>query len=1097
MEHFVPLSGLWHLVHRRQPWMSQAETRSGVGSGEARISPARVGCSRSRGEIITELTDDHHARRAVSNWNPQHILLAQSWNLQGQRTAVAVTQQQRILISTSACALHAGCAGRRPGYDNQPTLDLRLIHSAKGAAFKAERASWRTVVLLSLVHSKLLTARLTTVVCPTTGRRRTASRQEHLKLKLRLAALLQVDEVLIRSAEQEAMQLPQIMNGPREREWRIDSDAMGWDDPDDPGRIPYACREGCKINLDSSWIVCRGSTYLDIFRQMTLGVSEYRLQVKDAAFGSSTREWRVYDMGGRRSLRAISLTSDFGEHPADGVFSMVWPAPSKIGQVGVIFLFLGHFLTAHPVAPFFQYGDVLEANERERISLEAHAHGSQLFLGGTDTPLYTGFKTAISDFETIIDSGTSLMYGPLDVIARFYAEIPGSGVSYAEERFYYYPCTSNPGLGFNWGGKTWTVSETNFNLGTEALGSKYCAGPLAGMDIGSESMWILGDSFAKNVYTFSFDRKVLVWYKDGVDELPLRYEKQTNHHLCLTLHAILVLIYAVIFAAYLAGVYDKPLSITANTARIVLTVVSQTFTIAYCAILAVLTQRITLHELIQRPQTLTAIHDKSSAWLGLGASLQALARQRKLVTDILGVSMITIYLLLIFVIHTTLPGIFGVTTQSITSFATYPTTLARQIASETPQDLALGPFTSYHYAILQVYHTLTLSTTGLRDNTLYDIIPAVENATGAPVEVNATSFSVSCSLLPDIVQTAFEPGGSEPPSDMPSYVFGFASGKYRVSVWPMRNNAEVINTNPVWLNLQLEFVLNEPAPVMNVTLVACNFDAHNTTINVNSRTQGVVGPVTPPTIDRWQNWVEPGPSLDPLLFYVIQYFASKDPESMAPNVAAISLSNATLNMLTTSRPYGMIEWFLDTDILAGRNTNGSQEATLNSVTVGELETSLARAYAAVLWSYNNMSLQEGSLRLGEVSIPTSALQERLIINKISLIAGLAASCILFAITVAMVVRSGDFASNAATHDVSGLLPILWLLGNEPRLAAMEKPDLDVLRAAGMSIVTRIDKLQRGISGSEDKGGVYASVGYEVDDMDLGLPRSSDRLLAST
>ncbi|KAJ3557273.1 hypothetical protein NM688_g1558 [Phlebia brevispora] len=882
---------------------------------------------------------------------------------------------------------------------------------------------------------------------------------------------------------------------------------------------------------------------------------------------------------------ATTLSSDFGEHPADGIFGMAWPALSEIGQAGPLF-----FNTAMSQG-------ITSAGE---FAFKLASRGSELFLGGTDTSLYTGSieynaidasipfwilqgasarlgsKTTISNFETIIDSGTSIMYGPSDVIAKFYAQIPGSGVYDVEEGFYYYPCASNPVLGFNWGGKTWTVSGTNFNLGAVALGSRYCVGSLAGMDIGSESIWVLGDSFMKNVYTvFSFDRPAVgfaslrfwILYLAmstvsarsatcrivSMDRNGETFECSRRNAMGMLLQeseafitferrdiamwqavGVLVLSEAE-RPTYLAGVYNKPLFIAVSTARATVTIVSQTFTIAYCAILAVLTQRITLHELIQRPQTLTAIHDKSFAWLGLGASLQTLARQRKLVTDLLGVSMITIYLLLIFVVHTTLPGIFGVTTQNVTSFATYPTTLARQITSETPQGLALDPFTGYHYAILQVYHTLTLSTTGLRDNTLYDIIPAVENATGAPVEVNATSFSVSCGLLPDIVQTAFEPNGSEPNSDMPAYVFGFAGGKYRVSVWPMGenqfqvqnaffpddsdviygpanssmlvlastypildsagNSAAPVNINPMWLETQ-QYDPHVQVPVINVTFVACNFGADNTTINVNSRTQGVDKPVTPTTTERWQNWVDPGPSSDPLLLYGVQDFAFSDPEPMESIVTFVTLANSTFNMSITTNPYGMIEWFLDTDILAGRNANGSQEAALDSVTVGELEMSLARAYATVLWSYSNMSLPEDTLRLGGVSISTSALQERLIINKISLIAGLIASCILFALTVAMVVRSGDFAGNAATQDVSGLLPILWLLGNEPRLAAMEKPDLDVLRAAGMSIVTRIDKLQRGMSGSEDKGRGYVSVGYELDSMDLGPSQSSDRLLAS-
>ena len=73
--------------------------------------------------------------------------------------------------------------------------------------------------------------------------------------------------------------------------------------------------------------------------------------------------------------------------------------------------------------------------------------GSNLFLGGTDTSKYTGSieyhsidqstgfwqapnahsvvgsKTANSNFETIIDSGTTIMYGPPSAVKAFYAAI--------------------------------------------------------------------------------------------------------------------------------------------------------------------------------------------------------------------------------------------------------------------------------------------------------------------------------------------------------------------------------------------------------------------------------------------------------------------------------------------------------------------------------------------------------------------------------------------------------------------------------------------------------------------------------------------------
>ena len=107
---------------------------------------------------------------------------------------------------------------------------------------------------------------------------------------------------------------------------------------------------------------------------------------------------------------------------------------------------------------------------------------STLFLGGTDDSLYsgsieyhdidtstgfwqaTGAKSVVgpknpnTGFDTIIDSGTTIIYGPPSEVESFYAAIPGSRVYDSDEGYYSYPCNLPLEVGFNWGGKTWTIS---------------------------------------------------------------------------------------------------------------------------------------------------------------------------------------------------------------------------------------------------------------------------------------------------------------------------------------------------------------------------------------------------------------------------------------------------------------------------------------------------------------------------------------------------------------------------------------------------------------------------------------------------------------
>ncbi|GJE96864.1 aspartic protease [Phanerochaete sordida] len=213
-----------------------------------------------------------------------------------------------------------------------------------------------------------------------------------------------------------------------------------------------------------------------------------------------------------------TLSSSFSGDPIDGILGLAYPAISNLGQ-----------------EPFFNtlidQGTVSEGV----FGFKLASSGSTLFLGGTDTSKYTGSieyhsidqstgfwqatgaksvagsKTPNTNFETIIDSGTTIMYGPPSAVKTFYAAIPGSAVYDSSQGYYSYPCNSPPTVGFSWGGKTWPVTSANFNLGTTEDGSSQCVGALAGQDLGlGNSVWLLGDSFMKNVYTaFSFDQNAV------------------------------------------------------------------------------------------------------------------------------------------------------------------------------------------------------------------------------------------------------------------------------------------------------------------------------------------------------------------------------------------------------------------------------------------------------------------------------------------------------------------------------------------------------------------------------------------------------------
>ncbi|KAJ7728564.1 aspartic peptidase domain-containing protein [Mycena olivaceomarginata] len=92
-----------------------------------------------------------------------------------------------------------------------------------------------------------------------------------------------------------------------------------------------------------------------------------------------------------------------------------------------------------------------------------------------------GSTTAISNLKTIIDSGTTIAYGPPADVKEIFAQVESSALF-----FYSYPCDSPPEISFNWG----ALAARDFGLGTH--------------------VFLLGDTYMKNQYNvFDFDQEAV------------------------------------------------------------------------------------------------------------------------------------------------------------------------------------------------------------------------------------------------------------------------------------------------------------------------------------------------------------------------------------------------------------------------------------------------------------------------------------------------------------------------------------------------------------------------------------------------------------
>ncbi|CCM05709.1 uncharacterized protein FIBRA_07941 [Fibroporia radiculosa] len=210
-----------------------------------------------------------------------------------------------------------------------------------------------------------------------------------------------------------------------------------------------------------------------------------------------------------------TLSNSFANDPIDGLLGMAYPGISQLRE-----------------SPFFNTAMTQKTVPNGVFGMKLASSGSELYLGGTDSKLYTGSieyhsvpgtgfwqasnakalvgtTTAMSGFQTVIDSGTTIMYGPPSAVKTFYSKVPGAQVFDSTNGYYSFPCNSVPKVSFSWGGKSWAISAANFNLGKTSTTSSRCVGALAGQNLGlGTNVWLLGDSYMKNVYTvFSFDKQ--------------------------------------------------------------------------------------------------------------------------------------------------------------------------------------------------------------------------------------------------------------------------------------------------------------------------------------------------------------------------------------------------------------------------------------------------------------------------------------------------------------------------------------------------------------------------------------------------------------
>jgi cathepsin D len=107
-----------------------------------------------------------------------------------------------------------------------------------------------------------------------------------------------------------------------------------------------------------------------------------------------------------------------------------------------------------------------------------------------------------------IDTGTTLIGGPSDDVARIWSAVPGATRAQNNQGLWLFPCRTQVNVTLNFGGKTWVISPDDMNLGPVTSTGQQCAGAIFDLTMGSNIPvgsgnpgWIIGATFLKNVYS--------------------------------------------------------------------------------------------------------------------------------------------------------------------------------------------------------------------------------------------------------------------------------------------------------------------------------------------------------------------------------------------------------------------------------------------------------------------------------------------------------------------------------------------------------------------------------------------------------------------
>ncbi|KAG2344185.1 hypothetical protein BDR05DRAFT_999340 [Suillus weaverae] len=498
----------------------------------------------------------------------------------------------------------------------------------------------------------------------------------------------------------------------------------------------------------------------------------------------------------------------------------------------------------------------------------------------------------------------------------------------------------------------------------------------------------------------------------------------------------------------------------------------------YTAVLLFLTQRLAISRTLVRRLKLTAIHDISGAWGGLGSALSSVWQQTDIPASWWTTSAVAAYLAGITVLHVTSSTLLQFQTFNTSMTTSVPTTLGWLDDSSYSSSTNLGLITPS----LPIVNQLTgLVSAGLSNTTLYDTLKT--NTIAGNATVNATTVTSTCGLIPNVTYSA----------NTSTAIVPFGSNAFNVlnasNIWPDQIHvvpwmeyedpySKVRELNGVYLmvstlldiepSVQDQVAINmtwpyayyqigDPTPtIINYTIyvyfIQCSLLANTTDGVVDMQTNSLLSPtsISQPST-QWE----------------IDQFGWSNTSWQAQIGGALATPDSSSGFIFDGLPTQIIEpSAADEYIMSLVGLNLTDEYTqflyegarpISNFTLrpDELEFAVAKAAAQLIWIAGQMGTPNGGIQPGNGTayVNEQFIALRLNINLLPLAFAASASVIMLGLALHMT-RSFDAShdSQAAIPDI-GVLQLLWLghrsVSINEVLEDVQHPTETNLRRAGM------------------------------------------------